>query len=323
VRKVKLLLGVLVLVLILAPSVIAAKWNFTVGTSNLGGSFYIMGAPWAKVMTEHVPDVVATVQAALGSSSNIQLIEKGDMKLAIASAMAGYEGWNGLNWANGVKYQKFRVMFTIYSSYFQIVTLTKSNIKTVRDLEGKKIHMAMPNTTPDLAMQYILDALNIKPRDKQYMQTETAMEQLKDAKLDAVILAMGVPTSMLLDLQSTHDIRMVDISNEDAAIVSKKYPTMVKGVIKKGTYENMTGDINAFVFWNNAICTQDLPDELVYQITKAVFENKDEFVAAASYGKELAPENILGCLTQVHPGAAKYYKEIGINLPSNLISANK
>lgn len=96
--------AVLMLVsLVAVPTLAAAPWNFSIGTSTLGGSFYIMGAPFAKVITEKVPNVIATVQATNGPSANIQLMERGEMKLAYVSSAAAYEGWNGLSWAKGVK----------------------------------------------------------------------------------------------------------------------------------------------------------------------------------------------------------------------------
>jgi len=319
VKYCRILIVIALLGIIAVPALTATKWNFSIGTSTLGGSFYIMGAPWAKVISEHVPDAIATVQATNGPSANIQLIERGEMKLAYVSSAAAYEGWNGLSWAKGTKFQRMRTMFTTYSSYFEMVTLTKLPIKNIRDLQGKRVHMSMPNGTPDIAMTKCLEELGIKPKDKQYMQTDQAIDQLKDGKLDVVIFAMGLPTSMILDLQSTHDIRVLDISKEDIDLINTKYPYFAKGIIPAGTYENMPNDVNTFVFWNYAVCDKDLPDELVYQITKAVFENKADFVAASAYGKELAAKNIANAVVPLHPGAIKYYKEIGINIPSHLL----
>lgn len=234
-KAIKVTAMLVLLGLLAAPTLAAAPWNFSIGTSTLGGSFYIMGTPFAKVITEKVPNVVATVQATNGPSANIQLMERGEMKLAYVSSAAAYEGWNGLSWAKGVKHQRMRTMFTTYSSYFEMVTLSKIPIKTIRDLEGKRVHMTMPNGTPDIAIRYCLETLKITPKEKLYMQTEQALDQLKDGKLDVVLFAMGLPTSMILDLQATHDIRMVDISLEDQKAVIEKYPYFAKAVIPAGT----------------------------------------------------------------------------------------
>ncbi|MCR4425919.1 MAG: TAXI family TRAP transporter solute-binding subunit [Firmicutes bacterium] len=312
-------LALLVLALAFPAALSAANWNFVIGTSTLGGTYYIFGAPWAKIITDKVPNAVATIQATNGPSANIQLMERGEMKLAYASAAAAYEGWNGLGWANGRKYQRMRALFTTYSSYFEMVTLAKLPINTIRDLEGKRVHMSMPGGTPDIAMRYALETLGIKPKDQLYLQTGNAIDLMKDGKLDVVIFVMGLPTSMILDLQSTHKIRMVDIDPADVDAVTKKYPYFSKGVIPANTYDNQPKDINTFVFWNYAIGDKDLPDDLVYQIVKAVFENKHEFEAATAAGKELAPENIVHSVIPLHPGAVRYYREKGIEIPANLL----
>jgi len=122
-------------------------------------------------------------------------------------------------------------------SYFEIVTLSKSPIKTIRDLEGKRVHMSMPGGTPDIAMRYSLETLGIKPKEEVYMQTGNAADLLKDGRLDVVIAVMGLPTSFILDLQSTHDIRLVDIDPEDQTTVAEKYPYFAKGTIPKNTYQ--------------------------------------------------------------------------------------
>ena len=311
---------VLLLVLVCPAAFSATSWNFVIGTSTLGGSYYIMARRGPRSSPTTCP-TVATVQATNGPSANIQLIEKGEMKLAYTSAAAAYEGWNGVGWAAGRKYQEIRALFTTYSSYFEIVTLSKLPIKTIRDLAGKRVHMAMPGGTPDIAMRYSLEVLGIKPRDQVYLQTENAIDLLKDGKLDVVIAVMGLPTSMILDLQSTHDIRMVDIAPEDVDAVTKAYPYFAKGAIPANTYKNQPNPINTFVFWNYAVCDKDLPDDLVYQIVKAVFENKDVFAATSEAGKELAAENIVHSVIPLHPGAVKYYREVGIEIPANLLPA--
>ncbi|HHX26896.1 MAG TPA: TAXI family TRAP transporter solute-binding subunit [Firmicutes bacterium] len=319
-KSLRILWVAVLAVILVCPAVMSAQtWNFAIGTSTLGGTYYIFGTPWAKVITDKVPNAIATVQSTNGPSANIQLMEKGELKLAYASAPAAYEGWTGTGWAKGRKYQRQRSLFTTYSSYFEIVTLSKSPIKTIRDLEGKRVHMSMPGGTPDIAMRYSLETLGIKPKEEVYMQTGNAADLLKDGRLDVVIAVMGLPTSFILDLQSTHDIRLVDIDPEDQTTVAEKYPYFAKGTIPKNTYKNQSTDINSFVFWNYAIGDKDLPEELVYNMVKAVFENKAEFEAAHSSGKELAPENIVYSVVPLHPGALRYYREIGIEIPDALI----
>lgn len=297
----------------------AQDWNFAIGTSTIGGTYYIFGSPFAKIITEKVPNAIASVQATGGPANNIQLIEKGEMQIAYTSSAAAYEGWTGTGWAEGKKYTESRAIFPTYSSYFEMVTLNKSPIKNIRDLEGKIVHTSVPGGTPDIAIHKCFEVLGIKPKQEVPVKPGDAADLLRDGRVDVWIAVYGLPSSMILDMQSTMDIRLVEILPEDIEKVNAKYPYMQHGIIPAGTYENQPEDINTFVFWNFAIVDKDLPDDLVYNIVKAVFENKAEFEAAHSAGKDMAPEQILNSPIPLHPGAIKYYEEIGIEIPEELI----
>lgn len=314
-----LMLVLMVFCLVFTTSLAKESWNFSIGTSTVGGTYYIFGAPWAKIITEKVPNAVATIQATGGPGNNVQLIEKGEMKLAYVSAAAGYEGWTGTGWAEGKKYNQMRALFATYPSYFEMVTLNKNPIKNIRDLEGKRVHVSLPGSTPDIVMHNCLKVLNIKPKVEIPLHPGNAKDLLKDGKLDVWIAVYGLPSSMIMDMQSTMDIRLVDILPEDTKAVNAKYPYCNPSKIPAGMYENQPNDINTFVFWNFGIGDKDLPNELVYNIVKAVFENKREFEAAHAAGKYVVPENIINSVIPLHPGAIKYYKEIGIEIPENLI----
>jgi len=314
-----LIVVLLIFCLAFMTSLAKESWNFSIGTSALGGTYYTFGVPWAKIISEKVPDAVATIQATGGPGNNMQLIEKGEMKLAYVSAAAGYQGWTGTGWADGKKYNEVRALFATYPSYFEMVTLNKYPIKNIRDLEGKRVHVSLPGATPNIVMLICLEVLNIKPKVEIPLQSGNAKDLLKDGKLDVWIATYGLPSSMIMDLQSTTDIRLVDILPEDIKAVNAKYPFCVPSKIPAGMYENQPNGINTFVFWNFAIADKDLPDELVYNIVKAVFENKHEFVAAHASGKYVAPENIINSPIPLHPGAIKYYREIGIEIPEDLV----
>ena len=318
-NKVKIfLLGLIVCVLLSVP-VFAQSWNFSIGTSTIGGSYYIFGSPWAKVISDCVPNATASVQATNGPAENVQLMETGQLQLAYVSAAAGYEGWNGTGWTNGKKYQEMRTLFTTYNSYYELVVLDNSPIKTYRDLEGKKVFFGMPGATPDIAARYICEVLGIKPAQEIAMQTGDAINLLIDGRIDTVAGVYGLPSAMFLDLQSNHKIRFIDMSKEDQEKVCEAYPYFSKGAIPANTYNNQPKDVNTFVFWNYAIGDKDLPEDLVYNIVKAVFENKAEFEAAHTTGKDLFADNIKYAVIPLHPGAVKYYREIGIDIPEELL----
>lgn len=307
--------------IITATASLAATYNFSIGTSNLGGSYYIFGTPWAKIITDKVPNAVATVQSTSGPASNIQLIETGQIKLAYVSNLGAYEGWHGLGWAKGREYRRMRAIFPTYPSFFELVSLADSKMETVRDITGKRLHMSMPGATADIVLQSCIEVLGLKPKDKSYMQTDNAVDMMKDGRLDVVSAVMGIPTAFIMDLQSTHNMRILDIAEEDIDKVIAAYPQLGKGIIPANTYNNQPNDLNTFTFWNFGVADVDLPEDIVYEIVKAVFENRAEFEAAHVSGKYVVPENIVHSVIPLHPGAVRYYREVGIELPEPLTRA--
>lgn len=319
-NKVKMFLLALIICVLVSVPVFAQDWNFAIGTSTLGGSYYIMAVPWAKIINDYVPNARASVQATGGPAEDIQLMEKGEMGLSYVSDITGYEGWNGVGWADGKKYREMRTLFALYSSYYQIVVLDKSPIKTIRDLEGKKVHYSSPGATPNIATKYTLEVLGIKPGRIVHTGTVKAKELFIDGMIDDLCVAMGLPTSHIIDLQSAHKLRFIDIPKEDQEKVIERYPYFCKGVVPANTYENQPKDVNTFRFWNYGMADKDLPEDLVYNIVKAVFENKAEFVAThTQMGEQLSADNIKYAVFPLHPGAVRYYKEIGIDIPEELL----
>lgn len=315
----KIILASLVLVLAFSGSAFAKKWNFSIGTSTLGGSMQIMATPLAKLMTENIPNVSASVQNTPGPQANLQMMELGEMSMAFCSSPVAYEGLTGKGWAKGRVYDNFRTILVVFPSYFQFVAGGSSGVTTVRDLTGKRVHTSIPGTTPDIVIQAEEDVLGLKFKERHPLNTGPAADMLRDGRIDAVSCAMGLPTPFIMDLQATTDVRLVQMSLEDQAAVAQKYPYLAKAQIPANTYKNQPETINTFALWNFVVVSKDVPDDIVYQITKTALENLPQFAAAAAIGKEFKAENIQHAVGLVHPGAARYYREIGIDIPADRI----
>jgi len=315
----KLLVLVFVLFAFLGVPSFAAEESYSIGSSTLGGSFYIMSSALSNLISEKVPGVHATPEATNGPASNLQMIETDQMKIALCSAAVLYEGRHGLSWADGREFNRARVLLPTHSSYFEMVTLSPE-IKTIRDLNGKRVHMTMPGGTPDAVMKACIEVLGLEPGDKIYLQTGNAIDLMKDGRLDCVLAVMGLPTAIFMDLASNHDMTVIDMSTEDVGKVVEKYPYFGKGLIPAGTYRGQEKDVNTFVFWNFLVADKSVSEETAYKITKAIFENKTDIDAAmANASKEILPQNIAHSTAPLHPGAIKYYREIGVDVPEHLI----
>jgi len=140
-RFINLLIVLLVFGLLVSNSFAQKTEYFAIGTSGIGGTYYQFGAPFASIISNVVPNAKATVQSTGGPSNNVQLMEKGEMKLAYCSVAAGYEGWTGTGWADGKKYREMRAIFPTYPSYFQLVVQDKSPIQNIKETGRKFLNV--------------------------------------------------------------------------------------------------------------------------------------------------------------------------------------
>ena len=294
--------------------------RLTLGTSTSGGTYFVLGGGWAKIMGETLDGVEISVQEGGGPATNIQLIEQDRMDLGFATINVAYQGWHGLDWANGVKYNKMRSIFPMYSSFLQVYTLDNTPIYNIHDLEGKHISTGTPGNTSEIAGKAVLEVLGITPSKISMLAASGQIDALKDGITDANITVTGLPGPFMLDLETTHHPRLVGFSDEDLDKIREEYPSFFKGIIPQGTYKNQDEDVTTVAFWNITIASKDLPDDLVYNLVKATFENKEELVAVNPAIKQLAPENIEYCVPiPLHPGALKYYQEVGVDIPEALL----
>jgi len=310
----------LLTVTISLSSIAQGTTRLTLGTSTSGGTYFVLGGGWAKIMGEALDGVEISVQEGGGPATNIQLIEQGRMELGFATINVAYQGWNGLDWANGVKYTKMRSIFPMYSSFLQVYTLDDTPIDNIHDLAGKHISTGTPGNTSEIAGKAVLEVLGIKPSEISMLSASGQIDALKDGITDANITVTGLPGPFMLDLETTHNPRLVGFSDDDLDKIREEYPSFFKGIIPKNTYKDQNEDVTTVAFWNITIASEDLPDDLVYDLVKATFENKEALVEVNRAIEQLSPENIQYCVPiPLHPGALKYYQEVGIDIPEALL----
>lgn len=305
----------LVFVFTVSQAVAAQTWNFAIGTSTLGGTMQIMATPLSKLITDKVPNAYASVQNTPGPQANLQLMEVGEMEVAYCSNPVIYEALTGTGWANGTKYKDFRTILVVYPSYFEMVSLAGKGINNMRDLQGKRVHTSIPGTTPDIALKAVAEIIGLEFKEKHPINTGPAADMLRDGRLDVVSCAMGIPTPFIMDLQATNNVQLLQLNEADMMAVSTKYPYLSPTQIPANTYKNQPDPINTFALWNVVMVHKDLPDDLVYEITKVALENLQEFKAAATVGNDFKAENIAHAVGPIHPGAIRYYKELGLDVP--------
>ena len=283
-------------------------------TGGTSGVYYPMGVAIAKIYTDKMPNTRPTVQATKASVENLNLLQQGKGELAFTLGDSLAFAWEG-NEEAGFKNKltKLRGVAAIYPNFIQVVASKESGIKTLADLKGKRLSVGAPKSGTELNARAILGGAGISYKDLgklEYLPFAESVELMKNRQLDATLQSAGLGVAAIRDLASAVEITIVEIP---ANLVEKIGPPYVKAVIPANTYTGQATDIQGAAVVNYLATRADLSTDLIYAMTKSIFENLNELAAAHSAGKALKLEKALeGMPVPLHPGAEKYFKEKGL-----------
>jgi TRAP transporter TAXI family solute receptor len=290
----------------------------TIGAAPIGGVYYIWAGGPAKVLGEKV-GIPASVESTGGPVHNVQLVNNKELHFGMVTAAPAYEGWTGAGWAKGKKHQNIRAIFPMYTTYFQMYALKKSGIKSIKDFNGKSVGTGPIGGTPATYWPMIIAEAGVKPKRIVNASSSDLDNQLKDGLLDANGQSVGLPWGLISASETTQEVVVIGVEDDIATSFIKKHPDFAKGIIPKETYKkSMQKDLPTLTVWNFMVTYKEMPNDFVYEFTKEIFKNKALLVSVHKSAKEVEPKNILYSPIPLHPGAIKYYEEIGIKIPKAL-----
>jgi len=287
----------------------------TVATGPTSGLYYPIGGAFSNVIKNKL-SFKSSAQSTGASVENINLILEGKADLAITMADSIAQAYDGFGAFEGKEPKKnLRALMGLYPNYVQLVTTDKSGITKFEDLKGKRVGVGAPNSGVELNARMMYEAYGMTYEDSKvdYLNYGEAIDQMKNGLIDAAFVTSGIPNATIMELGTTNKIVIVPIDGEGAKGLIKKYPFFVEETISKDTYNTDT-DVKTVSVTNILIVREELPEAVVYEITKGIFENIDDIKASHNTAKEnLSLENSQkGVSIPLHPGAEKYYKEMGI-----------
>ena len=283
-------------------------------TGGTSGVYYPMGVALSKIYADKIPGARPSVQATKASVENLNLLQQGRGEIAFTLGDSLIAAWKGDEEA-GFKtpLKKLRGVSAVYPNYIQIVAAKDSGIKTLADLKGKRISVGAPKSGTELNARAILGAAGIAYKDLgklEYLPFAESVELMKNRQLDATLQSAGLGVAAIRDLASAVDITIVEIPS---ALVNKLGPPYVKSIIPANTYTGQTVDVPGAAVVNYLATRADLPDDLVYGMTKAIFESLPDLASSHAAAKSIKLENALqGMPVPAHPGAEKYFRETGL-----------
>jgi TRAP transporter TAXI family solute receptor len=293
--------------------------TMTIGGAPAGGVYFVWGGGFAKLLNETL-GIRGVVETTGGPVHNVQLLDSKQIDFGMVTAAPAFEGWYGMGWAKGKKYRNVRVIFPMYTTYFQMYALKKSGIRSMYDLNGKSVGVGPAGDTSATYWPLIFEVTGIKPARILNASSAHLNNQLKGGLLDASGQSLGLPWPVIAGIETTHEINVFGVPREAAGEFIIKYPYFAQGVIPANTYKSSKEAIPTLTLWNFMAVNKDAPEELVYKVVKAAFERTDILIAAHKSAREVNVESIAHSPVPLHPAAARFYREKGIKLPDALVS---
>ncbi len=292
-----------------------AKKDYILATGGTGGTYYPFGGAIANIWNTKVENMNVTAQATGASAENLRLINKGEAEYAIVQNDVMDYAYNGTDLFAGEKLANIMTIGTLYPEVVQIAVSKDSGIKSVADFKGKRISVGDAGSGVEFNAKQIMEGYGLTFDDikKSNLSFKESAEGIQNGTLDGCFVTAGVPNAALQELAFTAGLTLVPVDGEAAKKICEKYGYYTQTTIPSGTYKGTDDDTPALAIKATLAVNSKLDEQTVYEMTKALFENLNELATAHAKGKEVsAKAAVTGVSVPFHPGAKKYFKEIGL-----------
>ena len=298
-----------------------------IGTGGAGGTYFPIGGLIANAISNPpgsrpcdkggscgVPGLVAIAVSTNASVANVNAIDAGQLDAGLAGAQSVTQGYNGEGKFVGNKREKIRVIANLYPEDMHLVLPKGTKLSSLKDLNGKSVGVAAAGSGTQVSVRQILKHYGIKATEHELGLAQST-QRLADGQIDAFFYAGGTPFAALIQLGSTKGFELYKFSAAEQKAINEIIPYYVDSMIPAGTYESIDYDVPTLAVNGQLVTSVDQPTELIYDITKALWNKNTRKLLdkGHSKGKAIRMETALkGVLIPVHPGAAKFYKEAGV-----------
>ncbi len=309
-------LGILAALLILVcPQNVPAMEFLSFGTGSPAGTYYFIGAGFSSIINNHVPGVRVAAESTAASTENARLLIRGEMELGLA-CMGTLKDLKD----EGMDVDQVRLVAVGHTSDTHWIVRKDSPIKSMADFKGRVIGVGPAGSaTLNLYSKKHLTTgwgLTFDDFTPKYISFSEVTRGIRDNTIDAGLIAAGAPLASVMELARDIPIRLIEVEPEVLKKLRAEYSNVVPLVIPAGTYDGIDKDVHTYTLPQMWICRTDLPEDLVYQIIKAVYENEEEKDAIHPLAKMYTLKNAFrgtpGVPVGFHPGAIRFYKEKGV-----------
>lgn len=285
--------------------------NITLLTGGEAGVYFPLGVAMADIIDSSFDNVTATGVSSGASVSNAEQLNNGEAQLALVQNDIAFYGAEGANMFSETL-DNYSGVFTIYPETIQLVTLADSGIDSVADLEGKRVAIGDMGSGTEANATQIIEAhdMTIDDVDAQYLDFADASTNLQDGNVDAAFVTAGTPTGAIQELSASADVKIVSFDEEAMNNLMEEYSYYTQVDIPADAYDNFDSTASTVAVQAMLIASNDIPEDQMYEMTKAIFENLDSMANAHVRGEELNLETAEdGMSIDLHPGVQRYYDE--------------
>ena len=293
------------------------KVFITLATGTTGGSYYPIGAQMAKIWSDNIPNLSANVQSTGGTNQNIELMASKDSEAGFTDTkyVLAYDGKG--NW-EGKPQTWIRGLVPLYPEPTNIVIAKGAKIQSLEDLKGKRVSIGAVGSGTESTSRELFKVLGMDA-DKDIkafmLGTGDTAKAFQDKQIDAAILVGSLGMSAVVEITALDLVEFMDVPDETFAKIFEENNTWISSIIPAGTYQNQSKDVKTYAAFNTISIHESVSEDLAYQMTKTLFENKADLVAIRPTMESMTLENVQKIAIPLHPGAIKYYKEMGVELP--------
>jgi TRAP transporter TAXI family solute receptor len=293
----------------------------TIGTGSPGGVYLPYGQGLAAILTEAL-SIPVTAQATQGPDQNILLLESGDASVGLVTMGLALQAWNGTGeWTHGKHLRSMRALFPMYGTSFQFLVFKNSGIHSLADMANKRIGPGPQGGTGGTYVPVIFKTLQIPAAVRNGAWTLMS-SQMQSHLLDVVVGVGGVPQPFFAEINATEPVALIALNDDEIATLRKTMPELGATLVPAGSYPWLAVEYKTIGLYNFGVASKDLPDDLVYAIVKAFYANHEAMVKASPSARESVVENLKhNTFLPYHPGAVRYYREIGVDVPAALAAA--
>jgi len=303
----------------------AAKEFISIGTGGPTGVYFIVGNSICRMVHKVAAEarkqggqqgIRCAAPSTGGSTYNIANIKEGELDFGVAQSDVQFNAYNGTGNFKDKQFDKLRSVFSVYPEPFQILVAKDSGISSWADLKGKRVNIGNPGSGQRGTMEVLMAAYGTSVDDFQVATELTSAEQsraLCDGKIDAYGFTVGVPNAGVAVATDGCGARIINLNSsvEEKLVAENPFYSFI--TIPKATYKTSTDDVTTFGVIATFVTSADQPDDVVYDVVRAVFDNIEEFRKLHPAFANLDPARMItdGLTAPLHPGAVKYYKEKG------------